>query len=166
MSSNSLEPSKSPGSKKLGEQYMKLKIVERLPAVLVSAVAIGGALVVVIRFYAPSDTLFQQDVPVPPLSIVAEQGKKLFDASCAQCHGAKGVGTDVGPPLIHSIYNPGHHSDEAFLLAARQGVRQHHWKFGNMPAQPQVTDAQLIDIVRYIREMQAANGITYQPHNM
>ena len=35
-----------------------------------------------------------------------------------------------------------------------------------MPAQPQVSDAQVMDIVRYVRELQKANGIVYQPHQM
>ena len=54
----------------------------------------------------------------------------------------------------------------AFFLAAKLGVRQHHWPYGNMPPQPQVTEAQLATIVQYVREMQAANGITYRPHRM
>jgi hypothetical protein len=35
-----------------------------------------------------------------------------------------------------------------------------------MPSQPQVTDQQLLEIVRYVRELQAANGIVYRPHRM
>ena len=47
----------------------------------------------------------------------------------------------------------------ALAAAARRGVRQHHWRFGDMPPQPQVSDAQLAAIVRFIREAQVANGI-------
>jgi hypothetical protein len=35
-----------------------------------------------------------------------------------------------------------------------------------MPPQPQVTHGQLESIVRYVRELQAANGIAYRPHRM
>lgn len=66
-------------------------------------------------------------VKLPQLSAQAEAGKKAFASNCAQCHGANGAGTDKGPPLIHDIYNPGHHADEAFFMAAKFGVRQHHW---------------------------------------
>lgn len=105
-------------------------------------------------------------VKVPPLSDAAKSGKVAFDANCASCHGTNASGTDKGPPLVHDFYNPGHHADGAFFLAAKLGVRQHHWGFGNMPPQPRVTERQLAAIVRYVRELQIANGITYRPHRM
>lgn len=70
-----------------------------------------------------------------------------------------GAGTEQGPPLVHRIYEPGHHADAAFHMAVRAGVRQHHWRFGNMPPQPQVSEAELRTIIRYVREVQRANGI-------
>jgi hypothetical protein len=70
-----------------------------------------------------------------------------------------GGGTDNGPPLIHKIYEPNHHGDLAFQRAVRQGSRAHHWRFGDMPPQPQVTDADVSVIVKFIREIQRANGI-------
>ena len=105
-------------------------------------------------------------VRVPELSRVAVAGQKAFDKNCASCHGARGSGTDQGPPLIHDFYNPGHHGDNAFHAAAGRGVRQHHWRFGNMPAQPQVSSSQMLTIIRYVRELQRANGITYRKHRM
>lgn len=96
---------------------------------------------------------------IPALSDEAAQGKALFDANCATCHGANGAGSNQGPPLVHRIYEPGHHGDMAFILAARQGVRAHHWKFGNMPAVEGVSDAEVARIVAYIRAIQRANGI-------
>jgi hypothetical protein len=47
----------------------------------------------------------------------------------------------------------------AFLLAARQGSRAHHWSFGDMPPVPGVSDAELADIIAFVREVQHANGI-------
>ena len=35
-----------------------------------------------------------------------------------------------------------------------------------MPPQPQVNEAQVEAIVKYVRELQQANGITYRPHQM
>jgi mono/diheme cytochrome c family protein len=100
------------------------------------------------------------------LSAAARTGKTAFDANCAQCHGVNATGTDKGPPFVHPVYNPGHHSDETFFLAPKIGVRSHHWNFGDMPPQPQVSPEQLKDIVAYIRAVQEANGIFYQPHRM
>jgi len=105
-------------------------------------------------------------VTIPDLTAEANTGKKVFDANCATCHGQNAAGSDRGPPLIHVIYNPGHHADEAFYFAAKNGVRSHHWRFGDMPAQPQVSDADIAAIVAYVREIQRANGITMQPHRM
>lgn len=102
---------------------------------------------------------------LPELSPEASEGARYFTAVCAACHGESGTGTEKGPPLIHDIYNPGHHSDEAFFRAARFGVQQHHWPFGAMPPQ-QLTRAEVARIVTYIRELQVANGITFRPHNM
>lgn len=106
------------------------------------------------------------DVTAAQLSPQGAEGKIAFDAVCAACHGANAAGSDKGPPLVHDIYNPGHHSDAAFFSAAQRGVRQHHWRFGNMPPQPQLSEDQVRDIVQYVRELQLANGITYKPHRM
>jgi cytochrome c len=96
---------------------------------------------------------------VPVLSAVAEAGQMAFATNCAACHGINGVGTDKGPPLIHRIYRPGHHADFAFQQAVRLGVRAHHWRFGNMPPQPQLTREETASIIRFIREVQKANNI-------
>lgn len=101
------------------------------------------------------------DVTVPEtLSANAEIGKVAFEAKCAVCHGANAAGQDgVAPPLVHKIYEPSHHGDAAFLLAAKNGVRAHHWRFGNMPAVEGVTDGDVKMIIAYVRELQRANGI-------
>ncbi|SNR50069.1 c-type cytochrome [Puniceibacterium sediminis] len=94
------------------------------------------------------------------LSDQAQMGKRAFDAVCAACHGENAVGRDgIGPPLIHKIYEPSHHGDMSFYIAAERGVRAHHWRFGNMPAQNGLTRADLGAIVAYVREVQRSNGI-------
>ena len=94
------------------------------------------------------------------LSVNAEIGKVAYEAKCAICHGANAAGQDgVAPPLVHKIYEPSHHGDAAFLLAAKNGVRAHHWRFGNMPPVEGVTDGYVKMIVAYVRELQRANGI-------
>lgn len=100
-------------------------------------------------------------VPVtrPTLSEAALAGEVLFNANCSLCHGANAAGTHQGPPLIHKIYEPGHHSDFSFRNAVRRGVRQHHWQFGDMPPVTTVSTDEVAQITCYIREMQRANGI-------
>jgi len=96
---------------------------------------------------------------VPDLTSEQEAGRVLFDANCATCHGPNASGSYQGPPLVHRIYEPSHHGDMAFLLAARQGVRAHHWRFGNMPAIDGVSEDEVVQITAYVRALQRANGI-------
>jgi len=99
-------------------------------------------------------------IPPAEFSTDAQIGKRAFEAKCAACHGANAAGQNgVAPPLVHKIYEPGHHSDMAFVLAARNGVESHHWTFGNMPQIDGLTDADVKYIARYVRELQRENGI-------
>mgnify|MGYP003145942465 FL=1 len=94
------------------------------------------------------------------LSSEAQIGKRMFEAKCAQCHGANAAGQNgVAPPLVHKIYEPSHHSDAAFLSAAQNGVRSHHWNFGDMPPVEGLTDADVKMIATYVRALQRENGI-------
>ncbi len=87
------------------------------------------------------------------------QGKALFEQNCSGCHGPAADGSANGPPLVHKIYEPSHHADVAFILAARNGVRAHHWRFGDMPPVEGVTDAVVLEIVAYVRWLQRQVGI-------
>ncbi len=142
-----------------------MALSERLVPIAVIGFFLFGAGLMAYNWLSP-DAAQGEGIAVPALSAVAARGQVAFDANCASCHGQNGAGTDKGPVLIHDIYNPGHHPDESFLRATRLGVRQHHWRFGNMPPRPEVTDTQISEIVRYIRELQEANGIAYRQHNM
>ena len=100
------------------------------------------------------------ELQVPQLTAVAERGRALFEANCAVCHGINAAGSDgAGPPLVHVIYEPSHHGDAAFQLAVAQGVRAHHWRFGDMPPVAGVTPDDVDKITAYVRELQRANGI-------
>lgn len=86
-------------------------------------------------------------------------GESRFNALCARCHGMQGKGTPNGPPLVHKIYEPSHHSDMAFIRAASQGVRAHHWKFGNMPKIDEATVDDVKEVIKYVRWLQRQAGI-------
>lgn len=99
-------------------------------------------------------------ITVPEVTGQAALGKIAFEANCAACHGQDATGVmGKGPPLVHKIYEPSHHGDIAFLLAAQNGVRAHHWRFGNMPPVEGVSPDEIAEIVIYIRTLQRANGI-------
>lgn len=100
------------------------------------------------------------EVSVPQLDSTSKAGETAFNQNCAACHGTNAAGKEgFGPPLIHKIYEPNHHGDMAFVLAAKQGVRQHHWRFGNMPPLPDVNGKEIDTIITYVRAIQRANGI-------
>jgi mono/diheme cytochrome c family protein len=137
-----------------------------MPSFAVATLLLLGVAAIAWRFISSGGTRDSASLEVPELSELASRGKSAFDTNCAACHGANGSGSDKGPPLVHDTYNPGHHPDAAFLSAAKRGVRQHHWRFGNMPPQSQVSDEELAAIIRYVRELQEANGIFYRQHIM
>lgn len=118
----------------------------------ISAIAVG-----VVWFTSRDETTGR--VIVPELSAIARAGKQAFDTRCAQCHGEDARGGAKGPPLVHRTYHPALHADVAFDLAIQRGVRAHHWRFGDMPAQPEVSSAEVSQITSYVRELQQANGI-------
>ncbi len=144
----------------------------------IGLVVIGGAAVMYWQTSTPEDDLMTPTVSsimhgtaaaaparpadqivVPKFSSAAQMGQIAFDDNCAACHGAKAAGSENGPPLVHKLYEPSHHADFAFQMAAKGGVRAHHWRFGDMAPVVGVTDKQVEWIVKYVREMQRANGI-------
>ena len=100
-------------------------------------------------------------VTLPDTFTATEQiGATAFAAKCADCHGVNGAGRDgVAPPLIHKIYEPSHHGDASFHAAVMNGVRAHHWTFGNMPPVDGLTHTDIDAIVAYVRTLQRTNGI-------
>ena len=88
-----------------------------------------------------------------------KMGEEKFNSNCSRCHGLQGTGTDHGPSLVHKIYEPNHHGDFAFQRAAAQGVRAHHWNFGNMPKIDGVTPEDVNEIIQYVRWLQRQAGI-------
>lgn len=87
------------------------------------------------------------------------QGQSRYQAVCARCHGVNLKGSVEGPPLLDAKYAPSHHADLSFYHAVKNGVRQHHWNFGDMPMLTGLTPGQVNDIVVYVRKNQQLAGI-------
>ena len=98
-------------------------------------------------------------IELPPTPAEHREGDSLFSVNCASCHGESARGTEQGPPLLHIIYEPSHHSDASFVLATQRGVAAHHWRFGDMPPQPQLDSTTLRKIIGYVRWAQREVGI-------
>ncbi len=86
-------------------------------------------------------------------------GQALYGKFCASCHGVDLKGTKQGPPFLHRVYHPGHHSDGSFFLAAKNGARAHHWKFGDMKPVEGVNESIVASIVKYVRHVQKLAGL-------
>ena len=99
-----------------------MMLAVRLPAIVITTILLLGAGSVAWRAISSFDETVTTAVKVPQLSVYAREGKKVFDDNCAACHGTNAAGSDTGPPLVHDIYNPGHHSDGAFFAAANRGT--------------------------------------------
>lgn len=82
------------------------------------------------------------------------QGEAKYQETCVRCHGESLLGTKQGPSLLDSIYGPSHHADLSFYYAVKSGVRQHHWRFGDMPKIAGLTPERVSDIIAYVRYQQ------------
>jgi mono/diheme cytochrome c family protein len=124
----------------------------------IAAAVIAG----LIAFNPPKEKDTGHAVVVPAnLNAQARNGQAVFNRVCAECHGENAKGGPGGPSLMHAVYWPNHHADGAFRLAVKNGVRAHHWGFGNMPAQKdKVSEAEVEDIIVFVRELQRANRTT------
>lgn len=95
----------------------------------------------------------------PTATFEGTDGPALYAQACSSCHGADLSGTEKGPPFLDAIYRSGHHADASFFLAAKRGVRSHHWSFGDMPPVEGLSDVQIEAIVAFVRGRQAEAGI-------
>lgn len=98
-------------------------------------------------------------LPGPGFMPNPAKGEQLFKKNCAACHGENLKGTDKGPPLLHRIYEPNHHGDVAIQLAVKNGSRQHHWRFGDMPPVAGLTREDVGHITAYTRRQQRTAGV-------
>lgn len=94
---------------------------------------------------------------------LSADGAALYEESCASCHGSDLRGTERGPSHLSEVYEPGHHSDESFRSAIRNGSPAHHWTFGDMPPVAGLDDDQVEAIITFIRERQEAEGFEPYP---
>lgn len=91
-------------------------------------------------------------------SDIETRGAEVYAASCASCHGIDLRGTDKGPSHLSIVYEPNHHSDDAFRSAIANGAPQHHWGFGNMDPVRGLSDDDVEAVIAYVRFEQERQG--------
>jgi len=104
----------------------------------------------------PDPAQIRKNQFMPPKSFVpnVKHGLERFNALCQSCHGIAAQGSRSGPPLVDTVYLPDHHADQAFRWAVRDGVKQHHWHFGDMPKIKNATPEDVGHIIAYVRQLQ------------
>ncbi len=102
------------------------------------------------------------DEPPADTASSSARGAELYAANCASCHGNDLRGTDRGPSQLSIVYEPSHHPDDSYRSAIENGVRQHHWGFGNMPPISGLDDADVDEIIAFIRAEQERQG--FEPY--
>ena len=133
---------------------MNLKYSFLLTVIAVTPLVITGC-----DWPTPEQARKNLHLPEPGFVADVSQGKQLFESNCIRCHGKGAGGTRLGPPLVHRTYSPRHHPDIAFHMAVKNGVRQHHWKFGHMPPVKNLSPEQAGHIIAYVRQEQRQTGI-------
>ena len=132
---------------------MNIKMIAALAVVIAAAYAAWSL------FSGPSKASTEtSSIIIPEFSQGAQSGQIAYEKYCASCHGINAAGTEKGPPFLHAYYNAGHHGDAAFENATIWGARAHHWPFGDMEPVEGITEVEIRDVIKYVRELQAANG--------
>ena len=97
---------------------------------------------------------------IPELSPLAQHGRKVINEKCADCHGVDGTGgSRKGPPILHTMYRDEIFPDFVFRRSVLEGKREKNWRFGPMPAMPDLSEEDVNGAIAFVREVQTATGV-------
>ncbi len=85
-----------------------------------------------------------------------ERGERAYRANCAACHANDLGGTSLGPTLLGP--GPSDLSDAELRDVIRNGVENDDSEFGAMPGNMVLRDAQVTEIIAFLRTQQADAG--------
>jgi putative heme-binding domain-containing protein len=90
----------------------------------------------------------------PSHKLVSDAGRKLFESTCAGCHGLDGRGGEKGPNIA-TRPEISRRSDEEILALLQHGIPS-----AGMPAFGRLGDVKLQTLVRHLRTLQGLHGKT------
>ena len=80
----------------------------------------------------------------------SDPGRLVYASRCAGCHGSNGGGGELGPSIVTRV--PAR-TDEELTAVIRQGLPT-----AGMPASPSLSDAELRDVIRFLRALRPREG--------
>ena len=107
---------------------------------------------------APMNTVSATAPTSTGAELAIPDGAEVYRQFCAECHGVDLRGTDKGPSQLSIVYEPNHHGDHAYRVAIRDGTREHHWWFGDMPPVEGISDLEIEKVISFIRAEQQRLG--------
>jgi len=123
-------------------------------AILLLSLVLSGC-----DIFDPESIRARNFLPPPTYQGSVERGEVNYKNNCARCHGVDMAGTAEGPPLMNKTYGSSHHADLSFYHAVKNGVKQPHWKYGDMPMLTGISPEEVSDIVAFVRFQQQLRGI-------
>ena len=103
----------------------------------------------------------------------ADNGQRIFNETCAACHGNNAQGTDLARPLNAMSFTSSQQGSEFIANKVRNSGPQTHQVFaglsgGNMPfwSQERLSDDSLKDVTRYLIELNAPDTNTLRCNDM
>jgi mono/diheme cytochrome c family protein len=85
-----------------------------------------------------------------------ERGERAYRANCAACHADDLGGTSLGPTLLGP--DASSLTDAELRDVIRNGVEDSGGEFGAMPGNSVLRDAQVTEIIAFVRSQQALTG--------
>lgn len=98
-------------------------------------------------------------VTVPTVPGDAVAGAAVYERSCADCHGAGGIGADDGPALLEARYALPGFDDLSFVTAVVRGVSGDEAEHGGMPRIRGLSEQDLADLLAFVRGLQRDAGL-------
>lgn len=107
-------------------------------------------------FGPPGLEAFREPAQATLATSVVEEGRIIFAARCARCHGRLAEGTARGPGLVGGDGRSGDFSETDFRRILREGVPAGE-RHGGMPAFPDLPDAASDGLLAFLRRLDRAD---------